>query len=87
MPDVPRCPNNIEGTCPRSDTYVEREGDSFFTIRCRTCGSINVWPKERDENRGRYDAYLKRQLDETNRVRALDAMPKFSIPGLKPGEK
>ena len=85
--DIPRCPNNIDGSCARSDTYVEKEGDSFFTIRCRTCGGINVWPKDKDEQRGRYDAFLKKQLMERERIAALARQRSYSVPGSKPGEK
>jgi hypothetical protein len=87
VPEIPQCANFLERLCPRSDTFVEREGDSFFTIRCRTCNGINVFPKDRDENRGRYDAFLKRQLAESEQARMLSRQRLYSIPGTRPGEK
>jgi hypothetical protein len=62
--DIPQCANNQEGThlCARSDTFIEREKDDAFVIRCRTCKGLNIWPKSRDENRGRYEAKM-RQAD------------------------
>jgi hypothetical protein len=85
--EIPRCPNNLEGSCERSDTFVEKEGDDFFTIRCRTCNGINVWPKDKDEQRGRYDAFLKRQLAERERLLADERQRAYSIGHVKPGEK
>jgi hypothetical protein len=61
--NAPICPNFVERAgCEASNTYVERETDEAFVIRCRTCKGINVWPKERAEGKGRYDAALKKQL-------------------------
>jgi len=59
--DIPQCPNSIEGQyrCAKSDVYVSKETDDAFVIRCRTCGTINIFPKSRDEKKGRYEARLK----------------------------
>jgi hypothetical protein len=62
MPDAPPCPNALERICSRSDTFVERETDDSFVIRCRTCYGINIFPKDKAEQGGRYEAELKRQL-------------------------
>lgn len=79
MPNFPPCPNHIEGTCPRSDIYIEKEGDSFFTFRCRTCKSSNVFPKEKDENAGRYQSWLKHQAARTAQYNYESSRPEYSF--------
>ena len=75
--DIPVCPNHTDGVCPRSDTFVEREKDDAFVIRCRTCKGLNIWPKSRDESKGRYEAKLKldavrnQRMEEIRRKRAF----------------
>src|SRR5215469_16114115 len=59
--ELPTCANFLSRTCERSDVYVSKETDSAFVIACRTCRSVNVWPKDKDENAGRYQAFLKHQ--------------------------
>jgi hypothetical protein len=83
----PVCANFLNHSCERSDTYVERETEHSYTIRCRTCRGINVWPKDRSENYARYNAFLTRQAEEAQRLREWEQLPKWSIPGIKPGEK
>jgi hypothetical protein len=85
--NIPPCANNLEGSCERSDTYVEREGDTFFTIRCRTCKGVSVWPKDRAENAGRYQAFLHHQAMEQQRIKERERQTLYSIPGASPGEK
>jgi hypothetical protein len=70
MPEIPSCPNAKEGTCPRSDTFVEGERHNCFVIRCRTCKSINVWPFDNEDNKGRYEAFLRRKMEQEAKVRA-----------------
>jgi hypothetical protein len=58
----PPCPNFIERQgCAQSDTFVEKETDKYFTIRCRTCRAINIFPKTNEEGRGRYEGGLRQQ--------------------------
>ncbi len=78
MPELPQCPNFKEGTCPRSDVIIEREGDTFFTFRCRTCKAVNVWPKERDEQAGKYQAFLKQKALQQQQEEALKRKKAYS---------
>jgi hypothetical protein len=87
MADVPVCANFLNRACEMSNTYVEKEGDSYYTIRCRTCRGINIFPKDRDENHSRYNAFLSRRAEEAKRLREWESLPKWSIPGTRPGEK
>lgn len=81
--DVPVCPNSIEGQvrCARSDTFVEREKDDCFVIRCRTCRTVNIWPKEKDEKRGRYEAGLRKNMMEQQRIEAERRKKEYSFGG------
>jgi hypothetical protein len=60
---IPRCANNLEGHCPKSDTYVSRETDTTFAIVCKTCKGINIFPKDNADGRGKYDAFLKKEME------------------------
>lgn len=57
--NIPPCPNNLDGTCAKSDTYVDGERSGCYVIKCRTCKGINVWPANTSEAAGRYEAGLK----------------------------
>jgi len=81
--NLPPCPNATEGRCPRSDVYVAKEGDEFFTFRCRTCGTINVYPKEKDEKRGRYEAGLKREAIKNEKEEFFARKRAYSVLGGK----
>ena len=84
MPQVPRCANNLEGVCPRSDTFVESERLNCFIIKCRTCRGINIFPKENEENAGRYQAFLKAQAARTAQYNYESSRPEFSLPSRRP---
>ena len=77
--NLPPCPNFTEGRCPRSDVYVEREGDEFFTFRCRTCHCANVFPKDNSEKAGRYEAGLKREALKNEAIEAVKRKKAYSI--------
>ena len=80
MAELPRCGNNIAGTCERSDVFVSRETDTAFVLTCRTCKSINVWPKDKDENLGRYEAHMKRVAAREAQERYESSRPAYSFP-------
>jgi hypothetical protein len=82
VPNLPTCGNFLSGTCERSDVFVSRETNSVFVLTCRTCKSINVFPKDRDESLARYENYMKH-------VRAREAQQKYesSRPAYSFGEK
>lgn len=75
MAQIPPCANHLEGTCERSDTIVSKETDTSFVIYCRTCKSVNVFPKDRDEKSGRYNAFLSRKAKAEQVIRELDRRP------------
>jgi hypothetical protein len=77
--EIPVCANFKEGTCSKSNTFVEREGDQFFTIKCKTCGGLNVWPKDKDENHARYQAFLKKQLMRHQQEEAMKRKRAYSF--------
>jgi hypothetical protein len=77
--DIPVCPNHTDGRCPRSDTFVEREKDDCFVIRCRTCGVPNVWPKDRTERQGRHEAKLRQNMLDEQKEQALRRKRAYSI--------
>ena len=83
MADIPQCANNLESTgiCARSDTYVSRETDDAFVITCRTCKGINVWPKAKDEKKGRYEAKLKLDADRSRLEEEIRRKREYSIGG------
>jgi hypothetical protein len=80
VPQLPTCGNFLAGTCERSDVYLSKETDGQFVISCRTCKSHNVWPKEKDENAGKYDAFLKHKAAREAQVRFESSRPEFSLP-------
>lgn len=84
MPQIPQCANHLQGSCERSDTYVEAERNNCFVIRCRTCKGVNVWPFDKEENLGRYTAFLKHQAAREAQVRYESSRPAYSFPS---GEK
>lgn len=76
--DLPVCANSLDGPwakCPNSEQFIERETDEGYMLRCRTCRGGSYWPKDKAENRGRYQAGLavearrQREEDEQKRVR------------------
>jgi hypothetical protein len=58
---------------------VSKETDGAFVIRCRTCKSINVWPKDRDENAGKFQAFLKHKAAREAQVSHESSRPSFSF--------
>lgn len=87
MPSVPPCPNFLEGTCPRSDTVVEAERHECFVIKCRTCRSLNIFPRDKEEKRGRYDNFLKHKAAREAQVRYEGSRSHYSMPISRPVEK
>ncbi len=83
--DIPVCPNSIEGQfrCAKSDTFVERETDGEFVIRCRTCQTINIWPKEKDESKARYEAGLRKLLLKRQKEDFHSRQREYSYKGAK----
>jgi hypothetical protein len=80
MPNLPTCGNFLAGTCERSDVYVSRETDSAFVMTCRTCSSINVWPKDKDESAGRYQNFLRHKAAREAQHRYESSRPEYSMP-------
>ena len=70
MPELPKCQNFVEGTCERSDVYISKETDDAFVFACRTCKSINVWPKSKAEGAGKYESFLKHKAAREAQERA-----------------
>lgn len=80
MPALPTCGNFLAGTCERSDVYLSRETDSAYVLTCRTCKSINVWPRDRDENLGRYEAHMKKVAARQAQHDYESSRPAYSLP-------
>lgn len=78
--DLPPCPNTLEGQyrCARSDVFVERETHDSFVIRCRTCNTVNIWPKQKAETQGRYEAKLRLNMIEQQKEEALKRKRTYS---------
>lgn len=85
--ELPPCPNFKEGSCPQSEVFVMRETDDAYILACRGCRSVNVWPKDKAENLGRYEAFLKQQAQKASEEKIKGMAPLYSIPSLNPGEK
>ena len=81
--NLPTCGNYTAGTCERSDVYVSRETDTAFVIGCRTCKSIAIWPKEKHEAAGKYEAFLKHKAARSAQEQFQLSRPAFSLPGGK----
>jgi hypothetical protein len=62
--NLPPCPNFLEKRCVRSDVFIEKETDTGFSFRCRTCKCLNIWPKDHAEQAGKYEAFLKHKALE-----------------------
>jgi hypothetical protein len=77
--ELPPCPNYREGSCERSDVIVSKETDNAFVIYCKTCKSINVFPKDRDEKSAKYQLFLKKQADMEERRRAAERSIGYSF--------
>lgn len=80
MPNLPRCGNALAGTCERSDVFVSKETDTAYVLTCRTCKSINVWPKDRDESLGRYEAQMKQIAARQAQHEYESSRPAYSFP-------
>jgi hypothetical protein len=80
VPNLPQCGNALAGTCERSDVFISKETDSAFVITCKTCKSIAVWPKDRYEGLGRYEAHLKRVAAREAQLKYEGSRPEYSLP-------
>ena len=80
MPELPTCGNFLAGSCERSDVTLSRETDSAYVLTCRTCKSVNVWPKDRDENLGRYENYMKKVAARQAQEQYESSRPAYSFP-------
>jgi hypothetical protein len=85
MATLPTCGNFLAGTCERSDVYVSKETDTAFVIACRTCASVNVWPKDKNESAGKYEAYLRHQAAREAQYQYDSSRPAYSF--LTSGDK
>ena len=78
--NAPICPNFAERAgCDASNTFVERETDDAFVIRCRTCRGVNIWPKKNADNKGRYEADLKKQLLDREKEEHFRRKREYSV--------
>lgn len=77
--NVPVCAEFLEKRCPMSNTCVAQETDQVYVILCRTCGSKNIWPKDREEKHAKYQAFLKQQHDNYQQAEAMKRAPAYSI--------
>lgn len=84
---LPPCPNFLERSCAQSEVFVAKETEDAFVLACRTCKGINVWPKDKAENKGRYEAGLARQAQSASEEKIRGLAPLYSIPSLNPGVK
>ena len=85
MPEIPKCANHLQGSCERSDTFVEAERQDCFVIKCRTCKGVNIWPFDKREKRGKFEAFLKHQAAREAQRKHESSRPGYSF--LKSGEK
>ena len=67
--ELPPCGNFKAGTCERNEVYIARETDDAFIIACRCCQSMAVWPKDKAENLGRYEAWMKHKAAREAQVK------------------
>jgi hypothetical protein len=81
LPELPPCPNFLEKRCEQSAVYIARETDDAFIFVCRTCGCRNVWPKDRAEQAGKYEAFLKHKAAREAQERHSQLRPGYSLPG------
>jgi hypothetical protein len=79
--NAPPCPNFPRDGCSQSNTFVSRETDDAYVIQCRTCKAINVWPKDKAEKAGKYEADLKRQLLKNQAEEQFRRKRQYSLPG------
>jgi hypothetical protein len=62
-----------------SNTYVSRETDTAFVIKCKTCSGMNIFPKEKDESRGKYEAFLSQKAKLNEARDFIDSRPLYSF--------
>lgn len=84
---LPPCPNFKAGSCPQSEVFVMRETDDAYILACKGCRSVNVWPKDKAERRGRYEAFLSKEAQKQSEEKIRGLAPLYSIPSLNPGVK
>lgn len=77
--NIPPCANFLEKACPQSETYVARERDDSFIIKCKTCGGINVFPKDKNESRGKYEAFLSKNARLNEARQFIESRPIYSF--------
>jgi hypothetical protein len=76
---LPTCGNFLAGTCERSDNYISKETDTEFCITCRTCKSINIWPKDNAESAGKYESFMKHQAAREAQHTYESSRPEYSF--------
>ena len=81
--NIPECYNAKEKSCPRSDTFVEREkeidGKIYFVVRCRTCQAVNIWPADTTDAAGRYEAFLRKKAQASEAERERERRKVYSF--------
>jgi hypothetical protein len=77
--ELPPCPNFTEGTCIRSEVIVAKETDDAFIFNCRTCGCVNIFPKDRNEKHAKYQSFLKQKFDMEQRRKSAERAPSYSF--------
>lgn len=75
--DLPACGNFVAGTCERNEVVIARETDEGFVIYCKCCQSSAFWPKDKAEERGKYESYLKHRAAREAQVKHEGSRPAF----------
>ena len=77
--ELPVCGNFLSGACEKSNVFVSRETDEVFVITCKTCGGVNVWPKDRTEGAAKYQNFLKHKAEMERQQRREGLETAFSF--------
>lgn len=84
MSDFPQCPNNLRGTCERSQVILLNEGTNagseFWAFGCETCKLTFVRTKPVSQKRGQYAKELRDHEAIERRLRRWEARTRFFVP-------
>jgi hypothetical protein len=80
LPNIPDCPNSVKGNgCTKSDPVLEKEGDDFWSFRCRSCKVIYVVSKDGVRERSQFELAAKRKREAEEAYEARIKRRKYFV--------
>jgi hypothetical protein len=77
MAEMPLCPNFKKGNCKKSQVILQKEGEDFWSMLCKTCEVTFVTSKPTAKARSQFRVAEEKMLREAAARRARESRKVF----------